>query len=88
MEILGLVRKHHLRMVLVTRFANSPAAEHADAVILCGSNESPLQHGSISAKMAQLFIIDLLFNEFCGRNLDLTIENRKKAADAISSKLL
>lgn len=88
LEIAELAKKHKLKLILVTRFPKSPAAARADVVIVCGSNESPLQQGSISAKMAQLFIIDILFNEYCGRNLEETMSGHIKTADAVSPKLL
>lgn len=88
MEIADLVKRHKLKLILVTRFPNAPVAKLADTVIICGANESPLQQGSISAKLAQLYIIDVLFNEYCSRNLDTSVQNRKKTSDAISPKLL
>lgn len=88
LEIAELKEKSGARMILVTRFPNSPGAQLADLVLPCGANESPLQQGSVSAKVAQLYIIDVLFNEFSSRDLEGTIENRDKTAGAISRKLL
>jgi len=56
------------RLVLVTRFPNSPGAQYADLLLICGANEAPQQQGSIAAKIGQLFIVDVLFHEFCARN--------------------
>ena len=39
-------------------------------VLQCGSNEGPLQLSSIPAKMAQLYLVDLLYNEFIRRDMD------------------
>ena len=72
----------------VTHFAKSPAAAMADVTLLCGSKEGPLQSGSVAAKMGLLFIIDVLFNEYCRTNPALTEANREATAGAISAKLL
>ena len=40
----------------------------ADLLLICGANEAPQQQGSIAAKIGQLFIVDVLFHEFCARN--------------------
>jgi DNA-binding MurR/RpiR family transcriptional regulator len=87
-EIAELKEKTGSKMILVTRFQNSPGAAMSDIVLPCGANESPLQQGSVSAKVAQLYVIDILFNEFSSRNLEQSIENRNKTAGAISRKLL
>lgn len=65
----GEVLKHsEAKLILVTRFPNSPGAELADLVLICGANEAPHQQGSIAAKISQLFIVDVLFHEYCAKN--------------------
>ena len=64
------------------------AAALADVILLCGSKEGPLQSGSVAAKMGLLFIIDVLFNEYCRTHITLTEANREATAAAISAKLL
>ena len=54
-----------IKVILVSRFPKSPGGQLADLVLQCGSNEGPLQVGSVSARMAQLFVLDLLFTEVC-----------------------
>ena len=56
------------KLILVTRFPNSPGAAYADHLLICGANEAPQQQGSIAAKIGQLFIVDILFHEFCAVN--------------------
>lgn len=69
------------KLILVTRFPNSPCARNADVTLVCGVSETPRQQGSIAAKIGQLFIIDVLFNEFCARNLEMIVENQAKTLD-------
>ena len=68
MEVAHILKKNGTKLILVTRFPNSPGAAVADLVLICGANEAPQQQGSIAAKISQLFIVDVLFHEFCARN--------------------
>lgn len=67
-EMGRILRKSKAKLILVTRFPNSPGAAFADLLLICGANESPAQQGSIAAKISQLFIVDVLFHEFCAKN--------------------
>ncbi len=77
-----------VKTLLVTRFLKSPGAQLADLVLPCGANESPLQLGSVPAKIAQLFLLDVLFSEFCRRDLESCRESRERLAAALESKHL
>ena len=68
LQILELAKARGIPTILVTRFHNSPAAELADIVLCCGSNEGPFRFGSIPARIAQLVVVDVLFQEYCHRN--------------------
>lgn len=67
-EVGQILCNNEATLVLVTRFPNSPGARYADLLLVCGANEAPQQQGSIAAKIGQLFIVDVLFHEFCARN--------------------
>ncbi|MFR9160626.1 MAG: SIS domain-containing protein [Ruthenibacterium lactatiformans] len=88
LDVLRPARRRGAKIILVTHFAKSPAAAMADVTLLCGSKEGPLQSGSVAVKMGLLFIIDVLFNEYCRTNPALTEANREATAGAISAKLL
>ena len=88
MEALTVAQERHVKIVLVTRFARSPGAEYADLVLCCGSNESPLQLSSVPAKLAQLFLIDVLFSEYCRQDLAACTEARERVASALAEKHL
>ncbi len=88
LEILPLVRENGVKVILVTHFPNVGGSQFADVVLLCGSSEGPLQMGSIAAKVAQLFLIDVLFNEYCRRNPEKTMLNREATTKAITQKML
>ena len=84
LQILELARSRGIRTILVTRFHKSPAASLADVVLRCGSNEGPFQFGSVPAKIAQLIVMDVLFQEYCLRNAESCEENIEAIAAALS----
>ena len=86
--ILELAKVLHVPTVLVTRFPKSPAAQLADIVLYCGSNETPFQFGSIPAKIAQLVLMDILFQEYLHRNRAISEENLQRIGAALSEKHL
>ena len=88
MDTLRSARKRGGRVILVTHYPDAPGAALADVVLQCGENEDPLQLGSIGARIAQLFLIDILFSEVCRRNLDEVRERRSIMTNAISMKSL
>ena len=88
METLKLARQRNGRVILVTRFPNSPGAEMADIVLQCGGNESPLQSGSVAARIAQMYLLDVLFSQFSRKNMDQCRASRARIADALADKHL
>lgn len=88
LEVLPTAKQNGSKIILITRFENSEAAQLADVVLLCGSNEGPLQVGSIAAKAAQLMVIDILYNEYWLQNEKECEENAQKTAQIISKKLV
>ena len=85
LQILELAKERGIRSVLVTRFNKSPAATLADVVLRCGSNEGPFQSGSVAAKVAQLVVMDVLYQEYCHRNRESCEENIQRIAAALSN---
>lgn len=88
MENFTLAKQRGVKSILFTRFPKSPGAEMADIVLQCGSSESPLQLGSIPARISQLFMLDIIFSEYCRRDYETARESRKRIAAAISEKHL
>ncbi len=83
-QLLELAKSRNIRTVLVTRFNKSPAANLVDVVLRCGSNEGPFQLGSVAAKIAQLVVVDILFQEYYSRNREICEENIQSIASALS----
>ena len=87
-EALTVARERHAKVILVTRFARSPGAELADLVLSCGSDESPLQLSSVPAKLAQMFLTDVLFSEYCRKDIEGCRAARERVASALAEKHL
>ena len=85
LQVLEFARSRGIPTILVTRFHKSPVAKLADVVLRCGSNEGPFQFGSVPAKIAQLIVVDVLFQEYCHRNPESCQENIQSIASALSS---
>ena len=85
LQLLELARSRGIKTILVTRFSKSPAASLADVVLRCGSNEGPFQSGSIPAKVAQLIVMDVIYQEYCHRNRAACEENIESIAAALSN---
>lgn len=86
LDLMQVARERRCRIILVTRFPKSPGAAMADVVLQCGSDEGPLQMGTVPARISQLFLVDLLFNEVCRRNLPEAMQNRERTASALAAK--
>ena len=88
MDTMKLATERRGKVILVTRFPNSPGSDYADVVLQCGSNQNPLQAGSVTARIAQLYLLDVLFSEYCRRDLSHCRAFRTRIADALAEKHL
>lgn len=84
LQLLELAKNRGIPTVLITHFHKSPAAKLADVVLRCGSSEGPFQFGSVPAKIAQLIVMDVLFQEYQDRNADSCEEHIQNIASALS----
>ena len=85
LQVLEVAKQRGIKTILITRFPKSPAAKLADVVLRCGSNEGPFQFGSVAAKIAQLVVVDVLFQEYFQRNRVSCEENIQNIASALSN---
>lgn len=87
-DVMQIAKSRKIPVILITHFPTSRAAEFAKVILVCGYNESPLQSGSIAAKVGQMFLIDCLFYCFCKKNPEICAAARASTAEAIAKKLL
>jgi len=82
-ELAQIGKKTGAKIISITRFSKSLLAASSDIVLLCSGNESPFQGGSISAKISQLYILDILFTVYFMRTAEQSKENTEKTAKAV-----
>lgn len=86
-HVAELAKKAGAKVVCVTRFVKSPLTSYSDVTLLCGANEGPLQGGSTSAEISQLFLIDLLYTEYYRRHFEQCSANNEKTSASVMEKL-
>lgn len=87
-EVAKVAKERAAKIIVITRFAKSPLTSYADLTLLCGANEGPLQGGSLTAKISQLYLLDLLYAEYFKRTNNESSKNKERTAKAIIEKML
>ncbi len=87
-DTLRAAREQGALVILVTRFPRAPGAALADLVLQCWASESPLEMGSVAARIAQLYLLDVLFARYCMQDPEGCAETRRRIAAALSDKHL
>ena len=80
-------REAGAKVICITRFSKSPLTAYADLILLSGANEGPLQGGSTSGEISQLFLVDLMYTEYYRRYFDVCSKNNEKTAGSVLEKL-
>lgn len=86
-HVAELAKKTGAVTICITRFVKSPLTAFSDLTLLCGANEGPLQGGSTSSEISQLFLIDLMYTEYYRRYFDRCNKNNEKASVSVLDKL-
>lgn len=87
-DVFIIAQELNIPIILITHFPKSRASEFASVVLQCGYNESPLQSGSVAAKVGQLFLIECLYYGYCSQHPEENAAARSATARAIAHKLL
>lgn len=87
-DVLEVARDKRVKVILISRFPKSPGGQLADVVLQCGANESPLQAGSATARIAQLFVLEVLFQQMCEQDESRVEQCRESIAEAVARKHL
>lgn len=86
-DILRAARGVGATTIAVTAMARSPITRQAGVVLLVAGPEPPLQGGSLTAKMAQLCVIDLLVTAVALQNRETALQTAETTAQAVLNKL-
>ncbi|PFI60700.1 transcriptional regulator [Priestia megaterium] len=83
-DSLSIAKEKGAKIIAVTYYARSPITKLADYTLLSGGKESPLEGGSLAAKIAQLFVIDML----CTGIALINKENAKKMKEITAKSVV
>jgi DNA-binding MurR/RpiR family transcriptional regulator len=86
-HVAQIAKKAGAKILCVTRFIKSPLSTYSDITLLSGANEGPLQGGSTSAEISQLFLVDLLYMEYYRRYFEHCSVNNEKTSASVLEKL-
>ncbi|SDS45844.1 transcriptional regulator, RpiR family [Paenibacillaceae bacterium GAS479] len=86
-DLLTKARQQGAYVIALTNYAKSPITSVADLVLLTAGKESPLEGGSIGAKMSQLLVIDLICEGLARHDLPNTREMRERTAKAVIERI-
>ncbi|WP_151736590.1 MurR/RpiR family transcriptional regulator ['Paenibacillus yunnanensis' Narsing Rao et al. 2020] len=86
-DMLMKAKQNGALIIAMTNYAKSPIASIADIVLLTAGKESPLEGGSIGAKISQLFIIDLICEGLERRHTDETKRMKERTARAVIDRI-
>ena len=87
-ELAKTVREKGSKIIIITRFAKSPLTVYGDITLLSAADEGPLQGGSLTAKISQLFLLDILYAEYFKQTNKESAKNKELTAEAVIEKLL
>lgn len=87
-EVAKVAKERGAKLISITRFTKSPLTSYSNITLLCGANEGPLQGGSLSAKISQLYLLDLLYAEYFKRTYKESILNKESTANVVIEKML
>ncbi len=86
-HVAQIAKKAEAKIICITRFIKSPLSSYSDITLLSGANEGPLQGGSTSAEISQLFLVDLLYTEYYRRYFEQCSINNEKTSSSVLEKL-
>lgn len=86
-ESLEIAKNKGAKVIAITYYSRSPITQFADIVLPGGAKESPLEGGSLTAKISQLFIVDLLCTGIALRDKDESLVMTEKTAKAVVGKI-
>lgn len=86
LNIAKVIKQRGAKIILVSRYKKSKGAALSDCVLICGSDEKPLLFGSTAAIVAQLFVVDVLFNVYCHDDFASSEKSWKFVADVLTQR--
>ena len=86
--IAKLCHERNAKVIFITNFLHTPAKKYCDVILISGANEGPFEGGSITAKISQLFMMDILYEEVYRELGEQAQVNKTLTSEAIADKML
>lgn len=80
-----IAKKNGVNIIALTENLMSKLARISDYIINYVSPETKVETGSITSKISQAFIIDLIYSNVLRKNYDYTMSTKKKTTDAMET---
>jgi DNA-binding MurR/RpiR family transcriptional regulator len=87
-ELAKVAKDKHAKIVALTRYAKSPLTTYSDVIFITAADEGPLQGGSLTAKISQLYLLDILYVEYFKQTAQDSAKNKELTSKAVVNKLL
>ena len=85
-DSLKVAKEKNAKIIAITNYLLSPVAQLADCVLITAGKENPLDGGSLTSKISQLYIIDLLSTGYALLNKDKVLNLKEKTAELLINK--
>lgn len=83
-NVLSLAKNRGVKTISLTKYGQSTVSSLADICLYTSySHEAPFRSAATSSRLAQLYVIDVLFLSIAAQQYDQTIEYIDKTRDAI-----
>lgn len=86
-NIADIAKNVGAKVVCITHYQKSPLTKYTDEVLLCGSKESPIESGSLTVKMSQVYLLDILYHTYYQKNKATSLNNQHKSSQAVVDRL-
>lgn len=85
-EALRIAKENGAKTIAITYYQRSPITQYSDIVLHGGAKEFPLEGGALTAKISQLFTIDLLCTSLALHYKDSSLEMKQRTAQSVVDK--
>ncbi|MFC4620302.1 MurR/RpiR family transcriptional regulator [Camelliibacillus cellulosilyticus] len=85
-DALSIAKDNHATVIAITSYKLSPIAQLSDIVLSTSMKESLIDGGSLSAKISQLLVIDILTTGYALKNKEKSMLLKQKIAKSIMNK--
>lgn len=85
-DALKIAKDNGVKIISLTHSKRSPITQISDVILLTAGRETPLQGGSMGAKISQLLVIDLLFNGVANQQKEKASRMKELTSKAVLDK--